>query len=70
VLDDIAWPARAPAHLAHGVAFFNTFRDLVATGFWTSRMGMEDLRYMGNTPVAEWRGCPPEALQRLGLEAE
>ena len=58
--------ARRP-EVADGVAFFNSFRDLAATGFFTSKMGMEDLRYMGNTYVAEWTGCPPEALAKLGL---
>jgi hypothetical protein len=39
----------------------------VASGFWTSKMGMDDLGYMGNTFVSEWTGCPPEVLARLGL---
>lgn len=67
VLDDIAWPARARPELSHGVAFFNSFRDLTASGFWSSKMGVEDLQYMGNRFVAEWTGCPPEALRKLGV---
>jgi gluconate 2-dehydrogenase gamma chain len=67
VLDDIAWPARAHPSMSQGVAFFTTFRDLVASGFWTSKMGMTDLRYLGNTVVHEWQGCPPEALAKLGV---
>jgi gluconate 2-dehydrogenase gamma chain len=67
VLDDIAWPERAAPQMSQGVAFFNLFRDLVASGFWTSRMGMADIGYMGNTFVAEWAGCPPEVLKKLGL---
>jgi gluconate 2-dehydrogenase subunit 3-like protein len=55
--------------LAHGPAFFRSFRDLTAAGFWSSRIGVEDLAYQGNTVVAEWTGCPPEALQKLGLDA-
>ena len=53
--------------LSHGRAFFASFRDLVATGFWTTKMGMEDLQYMGNRYVAEWTGCPAEVLKKLGL---
>ncbi len=67
VLDDIAWPSRARPEMAHGVAFFNSFRDLTASGFWTTRMGIDDLQYMGNRSVARWNGCPPEALQKLGV---
>ena len=53
--------------LVHGRAFFSTFRDLTATGFWTTKMGMEDLQYLGNRYVAEWKGCPDEALKKLGV---
>jgi hypothetical protein len=67
VLDDIAWPRKAPAHLSHGVAFFNSFRDLTASGFFTSKMGIADLQYMGNRYAPEWDGCPPEVLKRLGV---
>jgi hypothetical protein len=67
MLDEIAWPERAAPEKSQGVAFFNLFRDLVASGFWTSRMGMDDIGYMGNTYVAEWTGCPPEVLAKLGL---
>jgi hypothetical protein len=67
MLDDIAWPKRAKPEHSQGVAFFNRFRDLTASGFFSSRIGVEDLRYVGNTAVTEWRGCPPEALAKLGV---
>ncbi|MGE0353205.1 MAG: gluconate 2-dehydrogenase subunit 3 family protein [Gemmatimonadales bacterium] len=67
LLDDIAWPKRARASLSHGVAFFNSFRDLTASGFFSSKTGVEDLRYMGNTFVADWKGCPPEVLAKVGV---
>jgi gluconate 2-dehydrogenase gamma chain len=69
VLDDIAWPQKAKPEFAAGVAFFNSFRDLTASGFWSSKMGVADLQYMGNTMVPEWKGCPPAALKKLGLDA-
>jgi len=67
VLDDIAWPQKAKPEFSHGVAFFNSFRDLTASGFWSSKMGVEDLKYMGNVMVPNWSGCPPEALKKLGV---
>ena len=67
VLDDIAWPSRAKLEHAAGVAFFNSFRDLTASGFWSSKMGVDDLQYIGNTMVPEWKGCPDAALKKLGL---
>jgi len=75
LLDDISQPPpvdpdddpETPPPAAHGRAFFASFRDLTATGFWTSRMGMVDLQFQGNRVVADWRGCPPEALAKLGV---
>ncbi len=70
VLEDIAWPAQARPDLSHGVAFFNGFRDLTASGFWSSSIGVEDLRYIGNTAVPDWNGCPEEQLGKLGVRYE
>ena len=70
VLDDIAWPSKAKPEFAHGVAFFNNFRDLTASGFWTTKMGIEDLQYLGNRSVARWNGCPVAALKKLGVSYE
>ncbi|HEU0053684.1 MAG TPA: gluconate 2-dehydrogenase subunit 3 family protein [Longimicrobium sp.] len=67
ILDDIAWPARARPEMSQGVAFFNRFRDFTASGYWSSKMGVEDLRYMGNRGMGKWDGCSPEALAKLGV---
>ena len=67
LLDVIAYPNRAGPELSHGVEFMNGFRDLTATGFFSSKTGVEDLQYLGNEYVTEWTGCPEEALRRLGL---
>jgi hypothetical protein len=53
--------------MAHGVRFFATIRDLTARGFWTSKMGIEDLGYQGNVYLSGWDGCPEPALRKLGL---
>ena len=67
VLDDIAWPRRARTEMQNGVRFFNNFRNFTASGFWSSKMGVDDLQYMGNRPVAQWNGCPAPALAKLGV---
>ena len=59
--------ARPPRDGPARPSFFNSFRDLTASGFWSSKMGMEDLQFMGNRFVAEWKGPPPEVLAKLGL---
>lgn len=68
IVEDIAWPKKAKPELSHGVAFFNRFRDLTASGFFSSKMGVQDLQYQGNEFVMEWKGCPPEALAKLGVK--
>jgi hypothetical protein len=67
ILNDIAWPDKAPATLASGVSFFNRFRDLTSSGFWSSEVGVNDLRYIGNVFAPNWNGCPPAALRKLGV---
>lgn len=64
--NDVGELPRLPV-LSPGRAFFASFRDLVATGFWTTKMGMEDLQYLGNRYVAEWKGCPDEQMKKLGV---
>ena len=70
VLNDIAWPKKAKPELSQGVAFFNMFRDMTASGFWSSKIGVADLDYQGNVFVAEWKGCPDPALRKLGVSYE
>ena len=67
ILDDIAWPKRAKPEFSQGVSFFNRMRDFTASGFYSSQIGVADLQYIGNTVMADWQGCPPEALQKLGV---
>ena len=67
MVDDIAYPEKAKPEMQAGVAFFNTMRDLTACGFFTSKMGLEDLGYMGNRPN-QWNGVPQEVLDQYGLQ--
>jgi len=67
LLDEIAYTSNADPAVSHAVAFFSSFRDLTATGFFTSRMGVADLQYEGNVFVSEWTGCPDAALKKLGV---
>ena len=67
ILDRVAYPAKAAPQDTSAVTFFNQLRDLVVSGFFSSKMGVKDLPYLGNTMVADWEGCPPEVLAKLGL---
>ena len=67
VVDAIAWPKKAAPEIKEGVDFFKNFRNLTASGFWSSRMGIEDLQYIGNTFNPNWNGCPEAALTKLGV---
>lgn len=70
VLDDIAWPAKAKPEHSHGVAFFNRFRDLTASGFFSSKMGWDDVRYAGNVFNPGWNGCGAAANAKLGVSPD
>lgn len=63
MVDEIAWPKKAKPEMAQGVAFFNLMRNLTASGFYTSEIGVADIGYKGNTPN-KWNGVPEEVLQQ------
>lgn len=67
ILDDIAFPRRAKPEFSHGVAFFSRFRDMTASGFFSSAMGWKDVQYLGNVFNPNWDGCPAPALAKLGV---
>jgi gluconate 2-dehydrogenase gamma chain len=48
-----------------GVSFFSLMRDLTATGFYTSEIGLKDVGYMGNVPN-KWNGVPDDVLKQYG----
>lgn len=61
ILDRIAYrkntvedPSLIPA-----VDFFSFLRNLTADGFFTSKIGIKFVGYIGNSFVAEFPGCPP-----------
>ena len=67
LVDMIAYPEKAAPENTQGVSFFNMMRNLTATGFYTSKMGIEDINYMGNKPNA-WDGVPADVLKQYDLE--
>jgi gluconate 2-dehydrogenase gamma chain len=67
LLDEIAYTSNTDPGMSHAITFFSSFRDLTASGFWTTKMGVADLQYQGNTFVSEWNGCPDAALRKLGV---
>lgn len=69
ILDTIAYPEAASPELTQGVKFLNLMRNLVLTGYYTSRMGLDDLGYQGNTPNV-WDGVPADVLAKHGLAYE
>lgn len=66
LIDQIAYPKKAKPEMAAGVSFFNKMRDMVATGFYTSQIGVKDIGYVGNM-AAQWNGVPDDVLKQYGL---
>jgi hypothetical protein len=61
VMDLIAFRANAVKNpvLSQGVAFFALLRNMTCDAFYTSKIGIADLQYIGNTTLREFPGCPP-----------
>jgi gluconate 2-dehydrogenase gamma chain len=66
IVDEIAYPKKAKPAMKQGVAFFNLMRNLVATGFYTSEIGVKDIGYLGNVPN-QWNGVPDDVLKQYGM---
>ena len=60
ILDLIAYRQNAQKDpgLSQGVRFFAFLRDLTTDGFFTSKIGIQYLRYIGNEVLSEFAGCP------------
>ena len=67
LIDQIAYPNKAATHKQQGVKFFSLLRNLTATGFFTSAMGVKDLGYAGNQPN-QWNGVPAEVLAQYKMQ--
>jgi hypothetical protein len=66
MIDAIAYPEKAKPEMKQGVAFFNLMRNLTATGFYTSEIGVKDIGYVGNRPN-QWAGVPDDVLKQYNL---
>jgi hypothetical protein len=67
MVDDIAYPEKVKPGLEQGIAFFNLMRNLTASGFYTTEIGVNDLGYIGNVPN-RWEGVPADILKHYGME--
>ncbi|ULQ58055.1 gluconate 2-dehydrogenase subunit 3 family protein [Flavihumibacter rivuli] len=66
LVDQIAYPQKAKPEMKQGVAFFSLMRNLTATGFYTSEIGVKDIGYVGNRPN-QWNGVPADVLKQYSL---
>lgn len=67
VCDLIAYPKKTLPEHKQGEKFFTKMRDLTLTGYFTTKTGIEDLGYKGNTPNV-WDGVPEDVLKAHGFE--
>ena len=66
LVDQIAYPKKATPEMSQGVQFFRLMRDLTASGFYTSEIGVKDLGYAGNKPN-QWNGVPDDVLKQYNV---
>ncbi len=67
IVQEIAFPLKAKPEMQPGVVFFTRMRSLTASGFYTSKIGIKDIGYMGNTP-GKWEGVPADVLAQYNLQ--
>jgi Gluconate 2-dehydrogenase subunit 3 len=67
VCDDICDPARATPARSDAARFFAFYRDLASGAFYSTPAGRKDLEFIGNVPLKQFVGPPPELLKALGL---
>ena len=68
IMDDICYEPKAAPQFKEAARFFHRFRDLSGGGFYTTKEGMKDLKYIGNVPLESFEGPSPELIRQLGLE--
>jgi len=63
IIEDIAYPdpEELRPDMAYGITFFDLMRNLTLTGYYTTKMGLDDLGYTGNFANV-WDGVPAEVL--------
>lgn len=66
ICDDLS-AARPAAQFEQAAKFFARYRALTAGGYYTTPVGMKDLRYVGNVAMTRFDGPPPEVLKKLDL---
>jgi hypothetical protein len=66
ICDDIS-AAKPAAQFEQAATFFVRYRALTAGGYYTTPVGMKDLRYVGNVALTKFDGPPPELMKKLGL---
>ncbi len=68
LVEEIAYPNSKTnkPEMAPGIVFFTLMRNLTATGFYTSQIGVKDIGYVGNAPN-KWDGVPADVLKQYGL---
>jgi gluconate 2-dehydrogenase gamma chain len=66
LVDQIAYPEKAKPEMKQGVHFFSLMRNLTASGFYTSEIGIKDVGYTGNA-ANRWNGVPDDVLKQYGV---
>jgi gluconate 2-dehydrogenase subunit 3-like protein len=57
ILTEISKTSEAPGHQELPAKFFQAVKNATIDGFYTSKIGIEELGYQGNTVLDEFKGC-------------
>ncbi len=67
ICTDICDVSRASAERLDAARFFSRYRDLTAGAFYSTPVGRNDLKFIGNVALVRFDGPPPDLLKSLGL---
>lgn len=67
ICDDICYAAKAKPEFRSAALFFDQVRDLTASGFYTTREGMQDLGYIGNVALPKFPEVSAEIRKQIGV---
>jgi hypothetical protein len=67
ICDDICFTAEAKKEFKKPAQFFSRFRSLCAGAYYATPAGWQAIGYVGNVPLTQFDGPPPEVLEKLGV---
>ena len=67
ICDDICFTKKAKPEFKKAASFFNRFRTICASAYYSTPAGWRAVGYVGNVPMPKFEGPPQAVLDKLGV---